>query len=423
MMTELAASVVSRRAAARGSSEILMDLRFSSDELAFRQEVREFFRVALPQDIRRKATLGQRFSKEELVRWTRILNQKGWATPAWAPEWGGTGWDPVKQYIFKEELHMAPAPEPLSFNVNMIGPTLIAFGTEEQKRHFLPRIANLDYWFCQGFSEPGAGSDLAALRTAAVREGEDYVINGQKLWTSTAHHADWCFCLVRTDPKAKKQEGITYVLIDMKTPGITVRPIITLDGHHETNEVFFDNVRVPVTNRLGEENKGWNYAKYLLGHERSGIARVGVSKFRVQRAKELAAHVDANGRPLSEDPQFRQKVAALEVELKALEITQMRLIAEIARKQSDKADPKASILKMKGSELQQLATELLMDVAAYNGMEFDAEFVRGNSQAAADNDWALAIAPNYYYARHVSIVGGSNEIQRNILAKTILGLP
>ncbi len=399
-----------------------MDLRFTPEEIQFRNEVREFFRTTLPADILRKAELGQRISKEELVRWTRILNQKGWATPAWAPEWGGTGWDPVKQYIFKEELHMAPAPEPLSFNVNMIGPTLIAFGTEEQKRHFLPRIANMDYWFCQGFSEPGAGSDLASLRTTAVREGDHYVINGQKLWTSTAHHADWCFLLVRTDSKAKKQEGITYLLMDMKTPGITVRPIITLDGNHETNEMFLDNVRVPVANRLGEENKGWDYAKYLLGHERSGIARVGVSKFRVRRAKELASTVDAGGHPLSEDPQFRHKVAALEVELKALEITQMRLIAEIARKQTNKADPKASILKMKGSELQQLATELLMDVAAYNAMEFDREFLRGMTQSAAGDEWALTIAPNYYFARHVSIVGGSNEIQRNILAKTILGL-
>ena len=399
-----------------------MDLRLTPEEIEFRNEVRAFFRSALPSDIRRKTELGQRISREELVRWQQILNKKGWATPAWAPEWGGTGWDAVKQYIYKEELHMAPAPEPLSFNVNMIGPTLIAFGSEEQKKHFLPRIANLDYWFCQGFSEPGSGSDLASLRTTAVRDGDHYVINGQKLWTSTAHHANWCFCLVRADPKAKKQEGITYLLMDMKTPGITVRPIITLDGNHETNEMFLDNVRVPVANRIGEENKGWDYAKYLLGHERSGIARVGVSKYRVRRAKELAAKVDSGGRPLSEDPQFRQKVAALEVELKALEMTQMRLIAEIARKQTNKADPKASILKLKGSELQQLATELLMDVAGYNAMEFDGEFLRGMTETAAGDDWALTIAPNYYFARHVSIVGGSNEIQRNILAKTILGL-
>jgi len=399
-----------------------MELRFTETEIAFRHEVREFFRQALPDDIRRKCVLGQRLSKEELQRWTRILHGRGWATPAWAPEWGGTGWTAVQQYIFKEELHMAPAPEPLSFNVNMIGPTLIAFGTEEQKRHFLPKIATLDYWFCQGFSEPGAGSDLASLRTAAQREGEDYVINGQKLWTSTAHHANWCFLLVRTDPQAKKQQGITYLLMDMKSAGITVRPIITLDGHHETNELFLENVRVPVANRLGEENRGWDYAKYLLGHERSGIARVGVSKMRVRRARELAARVMHGGRPLAEDPRFRERVSALEIELKALEITQMRLIAESTRAASGKPDPKASILKLKGSELQQAATELLLEVAGPEAIEFDGQFVRGLRDGDEEADWARAIAPNHYWVRHVSIVGGSNEIQRNILAKAVLGL-
>ena len=349
-----------------------MELSFTDEELAFRREVREFFRSALPADIRHKCVLGQRLSKAELKRWTRILYDKGWATPAWTPEWGGTGWSAVKQYIFKEELHLAPAPEPLSFNVNMIGPTLIAFGTEAQKRHFLPRIASLDFWFCQGFSEPGAGSDLASLRTAAQRDGADYVINGQKLWTSTAHHADWCFLLVRTDPTAKPQRGITYLLMDMKTPGITVRPIITLDGHHETNEMFLENVRVPVSNRLGEENKGWDYAKYLLGHERSGIARVGVSKMRVRRAVELAARIPHGGKMLADDLRFRERVAQLQIELKALEITQMRVIAESARSASGKADPKTSILKLKGSELQQAATELLLEVAGYEAVEFDA---------------------------------------------------
>jgi len=399
-----------------------MDLRFTAEELSFREEVREFFRTALPAPIRAKCMLGQRLTREELKRWQRILYDKGWATPAWAPEWGGTGWSPVKQYIFKEELHLAPAPEPLSFNVNMIGPTLIAFGTTEQKQRFLPNIASLDYWFCQGFSEPGAGSDLASLRTQARREGDGYVINGQKLWTSTAHLADWCFLLVRTDPRAKKQQGITYLLMDMKTPGITVRPIITLDGHHETNELFLEEVRVPITNRLGEENRGWDYAKYLLGQERSGIARVGVSKMRVRRAKDLASRVMCEGRPLSEDAQFRERVAALEVELKALEVTQMRLISEPGAA-SKAPDPKASILKMKGSELQQAATQLLLEVAGYDALEYDREFLRGEAAAARmECDWALTIAPNHYWTRHVSIVGGSNEIQRNILAKQVLGL-
>jgi alkylation response protein AidB-like acyl-CoA dehydrogenase len=399
-----------------------MDLRFTDEEVAFRDEVRAFFRQALPADIRRKTELGQRISKEEMLRWVRILHARGWATPSWAPEWGGTGWDAVKQYIFKEELHMAPAPEPISFNMNMIGPTLIAFGTDEQKRHFLPKIARMDYWFCQGFSEPGAGSDLAALRTTAVRDGEHYVVNGQKLWTSTAHHADWCFLLVRTDPAAKKQQGITYLLMDMTSPGITIRPIVTIDGHHETNEMFLDNVRVPVAQRVGEENKGWDYAKYLLGHERSGIARVGVSKMRVRRAKQLAARVMAGGRPLIEDERFLERVAGIEVELKALEITQMRLIAEIGRRDDNKPDPKSSILKIKGSQLQQASAELLLEVAGYSALEFDPDFVSGLKTDAPGDDWALALAPNHYWARHVSIVGGSNEIQRNILAKTVLGL-
>jgi len=317
---------------------------------------------------------------------------------------------------------MAPAPEPISFNMNMIGPTLIAFGSDAQKRHFLPRIARMDYWFCQGFSEPGAGSDLAALRTTAVRDGDDYVLDGQKLWTSTAHHADWCFVLVRTDPGAKKQQGITYLLMDMKSAGITIRPIVTIDGHHETNEMFLDKVRVPVANRIGEENKGWDYAKYLLGHERSGIARVGVSKMRVKRAKQLAARVIANNRPLIEDERFRERVAELEVALKALEITQMRLVSEIGRRQDGKPDPKSSILKMTGSQLQQASAELLLEVAGYSALEFDPEFVAGRHNQVEGDDWAMAIAPNHFWARHVSIVGGSNEIQRNILAKTVLGL-
>jgi alkylation response protein AidB-like acyl-CoA dehydrogenase len=398
-----------------------MDLNYTAQELAFRAEVREFFKQALPSDIRAKVVLGQRLSKEELKRWTQILDAKGWATPAWSRDWGGTGWSAVQQYIFKEELHMAPAPEPLSFNVNMIGPVLIAFGTEEQKRHFLPKIASLEYWFCQGFSEPGAGSDLASLRSQAIRDGDDYVVNGQKLWTSTAHHAEWCFLLVRTDRNAKNQRGITYLLMDMKSPGITVRPIITIDGNHETNEMFLENVRVPVANRIGEENKGWDYAKFLLGNERSGIARVGISKMRLQRARLLAERIANGSSTLAQDPGFRERASVLEIELKALEITQMRVIAESSHSATTKPDPKTSILKIKGSELQQQATELLFGVAGYEAMEYDEELLRGLREGE-DADWARTIAPNHYFARHVSIVGGSNEIQHNILAKSILGL-
>lgn len=399
-----------------------MDLSFTEEELAFRQEARSFFRQALPDDIRHKCEREQRMSREDIVRWQRILYEKGWATPAWAIEWGGTGWSAVKQYIFKEEMYLAPAPEPLGFNVNMIGPVIIAFGNDEQKNHFLPRIARLDYWFCQGFSEPGAGSDLAALRTSAVRDGDHYVVNGQKIWTTLGHHANWCFLLARTDPEAKKQAGITYLLLDMSTPGVTVRPIITIDGNHEFNEIFLDDVRIPVSNRIGEENRGWDYAKYLLGNERSGVARVGLCKLRVRRAKQLASEICVNGHPLCQDPRIRERIASLDVELKALEMTQMRLIAHSTHTQAGKPDAMAPILKIRGSELQQATTQLLIDIAGYAAMEFDPEYVTGKSKPQGGEDWALTAAPNHYWLRHTSISAGTNEIQRNILAKAVLGL-
>ena len=400
-----------------------MDLRFTAGELAFRDEVRAFFRDAQPAPIRRKMELGQRLSKDDIVTWQRILNARGWAVPHWPVEWGGTDWGPVKTYIFKEEMQLAPAPDPLSFNVNMVGPVLIAFGTEEQKRRFLPGVANLDYWFCQGFSEPGAGSDLASLRTSARLDGDHYVVNGQKIWTSRAHLADWMFCLVRTDASAKLQRGISYLLIDMKTPGLTVRPIPTIDGEHHFNEVFFDNVRVPAENLVGEENKGWTYAKYLLGNERIGIARVGASKFRVQRAKELAAQVMAGDRPLVETERFREKVAALEIELKALEITQMRVVANARTLPPGVQDPASSVLKLKGTELQQAATEILIEVAGAHAMALQSEHLWGTARdEPIGPEWAATVAPDYFYTRAASIYGGSNEIQKNVIAKRILGL-
>ena len=400
-----------------------MDLRLTPEELAFRDEVRAFFRQALPAPIRRKMELGQRQSKEDIVTWQRILNAKGWAVPHWPVEWGGTGWSPVQNYIFKEEMQLAPAPDPLGFNVSMVGPVIIAFGSEAQKRHFLPKVANLDYWFCQGFSEPGAGSDLASLRTSARREGDQYVVNGQKIWTSRAHNADWMFCLVRTDPAAKPQMGISYLLIEMKTPGLTVRPIPTIDGEHHFNEVFFDDVRVPVENLIGEENKGWTYAKYLLGNERTGIARVGASKYRIQRAKQLAATVMIGDTPLSETERFREKVAAIEVELKALEITQMRVVSNASRLPKGAQDPASSVLKLKGSELQQAATEVLMEVAGAYAMAQQSEHLWGTAtEAPIGPEWAATLAPDYFYTRAASIYGGSNEIQKNVIAKRLLGL-
>ncbi len=400
-----------------------MDLRFTPDDIQFRDEVRVFFRTALPAAIRRKMVLGQRLSKEDTVTWQRILNAKGWAVPSWPVAWGGTDWGPVKSYIFKEEMQQAPAPDPLSFNVSMVGPVLIAFGTEAQKQHFLPRVANLDIWFCQGFSEPGAGSDLASLRTSARRDGDDYIVNGQKIWTSRAHHADWMFCLVRTSSEGKPQQGISYLLIDTTTPGLTIRPIHTIDGEHHFNEVFFDNVRVPAANIVGEENKGWTYAKYLLGHERVGIARIGAAKHRIQRAKALAADIMVGDTPLSETERFREKVAAIEVELKALEITQMRVVANAVHLPKGAADPTSSILKLKGTELQQATTEILMEVAGANAMIRESDHLWGTAtEPSIGPEWTTTVAPDYFYMRAASIYGGSNEIQKNVIAKRILGL-
>jgi pimeloyl-CoA dehydrogenase large subunit len=399
-----------------------MDLRFTPEENVFRDEVRTFLRAALPESIRRKMIEGRRLAKEDLVGWQRILNAKGWAVPHWPVEWGGTNWSPVRQYIYREELQQAPAPDPLPFGVNMVGPVIIAFGSEAQKRRHLPRIANLDDWWCQGFSEPGAGSDLASLKTAARREGDHYVVNGQKTWTTLAQYADWMFCLARTDQAAKKQDGISFLLIDMKTPGITVRPITTIDGGQEVNEVFFDYVRVPIDNRVGEENRGWDYAKFLLGNERSGIARVGVSKARVRRLREIAALERVGDKPLIEDERFRVKIAAIEVELKALEMTQLRVVA--AERRGNRPDPASSILKIKGSEIQQAISELLLEAIGPYAVAGEApheEDERWN-EPPVGHDWATGLAPHYFNMRKVSIYGGSNEIQKNIIAKAILGL-
>jgi len=400
-----------------------MDLRFTEDELAFRDEVRSFFREALPAGIRENIVAGRHTSKEELVRWTQILHDKGWAVPHWPVEHGGTGWSPIKQYIFLEEMSQAPAPAPLAFGVNMVAPVIYTFGNEAQKQRFLPRIANLEDWWCQGFSEPGSGSDLASLKTRAIRDGDEFVVNGQKTWTTLAQYADWIFCLVRTDPDARKQAGISFLLIDMKTPGITVRPIQTIDGGHEVNEVFFDDVRVPVENLVGEENKGWNYAKFLLGNERVNIARVGVSKERIRRIKELAAQQRVGGQRMIDQAEFREKVAAIEVRLKALEMTQLRVLAGEAKREKGTQDPASSILKIKGSEIQQATTELLMDVVGPYAMPYQPDDeIDGRNEPTIGPDWASTIAPAYFNTRKVSIYGGSNEIQKNIIAKAILGL-
>jgi pimeloyl-CoA dehydrogenase large subunit len=401
-----------------------MDLRFSPEENAFRQELRAFFRSAVPESIRTKVMEDRHLTKEEMVASHKALHARGLTVPHWPKEWGGSDWTAIQHYIYTEELQYNGVPQPLPFNVSMCGPVIIAFGTEAQKKRFLPRMASLDDWWCQGFSEPGAGSDLAGLKTAAVRQGDHYIVNGQKTWTTMAQHADWIFCLVRTDPSAKKQLGISFLLIDMKTPGITVRPIQTIDGGREVNEVFLDDVKVPVENLVGQENGGWDCAKFLLGNERTGIARVGYSKQRIQRIRALAGRVMAGDRPLLEDERFREKLAAVEVELKALEMTQMRVLSD-DRHRTDKApNPMSSILKIKGSEIQQATTALALEIAGplalpYQPNRHDPEF--GSNAPPEDLAWAATAAPAYFNYRKVSIYGGSNEIQRNILAKAVLG--
>ena len=396
-----------------------MDLTYTGDDLAFRDQVRAFLEAELPADLRHKVHNHLRLHKDDYVRWHRILARQGWAAPGWPREYGGPGWTPVQRHIFEEECARAGTPPVLPFGVNMVAPVIMAFGSEEQKAYYLPRILACEDWWCQGYSEPGAGSDLAALKTTAVRDGDHYIVNGQKTWTTLAQHADMIFCLVRTDPTVRKQEGISFLLIDMHAPGVTVRPIVMLDEDHEVNEVFFDNVRVPAANLVGQENRGWTYAKYLLGHERTGIAAVGRSKRELARLKELARREQKYGEPLLRDPLFAAKVADLEIELMALEMTVLRVLA-----QADKAPgPEASVLKVRGTEIQQRLSELMVEAAGPLALPFDPAYLEGErAHSVIDDDFAAPLLPHYFNFRKTSIYGGSNEIQRNIISQMILGL-
>jgi alkylation response protein AidB-like acyl-CoA dehydrogenase len=400
-----------------------MELAYTPEEQAFRAEVRRFVEENLPADIRRKVLEHKKMAREDFMRWHRILHERGWVAPHWPPEHGGTGWSVVERHIFEDELAEAGAPPLIPFGVTMVGPVIIQFGNEAQKSFFLPKILSGEHVWCQGFSEPGAGSDLASLRTRAVRDGDHYVVDGQKTWTTSAQFADWIFCLVRTDPKAKKQEGISFLLIDMKCPGVTVRPIITIDGAHEVNEVFFDEVRVPVQNLVGEENKGWDCAKFLLSNERTGAARVGVAKERIRRLKQLARLAADGDRPVIDDPQFREKIAALEVELKAHEMTTMRVLSGEQQRRMKGPDPASSILKLRGTEILQGISELYVELAGPFGLPYrpEADAERWNEPTMAW-EWAGIVEPTYFNWRKMSIYGGSNEIQKNILAKAVLGL-
>jgi len=374
-----------------------MDLNFSAEELAFRDEVRSWLRENLPRDLREKVENYQHLSKDDLMRWHRILAKQGWVAPAWPKEWGGTGWNVVQRYIFDEELGYAGTPPIIPFGVTMCAAVLLRFGSEAQKKRFLPRIYNGDDFWCQGYSEPGSGSDLASLKTKALRQGDHYVVNGQKIWTTLAHYADWIFCLVRTDPTLeKRQEGISFLLMDMKTPGITVRPLILMDGAHEVNEVFFDDVKVPAENLVHEEGKGWTVAKYLLGYERMNTGRIGESRRQLALLKQYAAG-------MMQDQRWRDRLSRVEVELTALEITNLRFLDRMRRTgQPPGAD--VSMLKIKGTEIQQALTELAMQAA---------------DPAAQETQ---ALERRYLDMRKTTIYAGSNEIQRNIIAKMTLGL-
>ena len=400
-----------------------MDLNFTAEEQAFRTSVRGFLDTGLPSSLSHKVHNGLRLSKDDLLDWQKILYRQGWGASMWPKEFGGTGWSAVQQHIFDEECADAGSPIQLPFGLRMVGPVIMAFGNKTQQEYFLPRIVSGADWWCQGYSEPGSGSDLASLKMRAERsaDGEHYLVNGQKTWTTLGQHADWIFCLVRTSSEGRQQEGISFLLIDMKAPGITVRPIIMLDGEHEINEVWFEDVKVPVQNRVGEENKGWTYAKFLLGHERTSIAGVGRSKRELKHLKAIARRETANGRPLLEDQRFRDKIALVELELMALEITNLRVLSSEGKKQAP--GPEASILKIKGSEIQQMLTELLMQALGHYSLPWLPEALDAGWQGEpVGADYAAPLSGHYFNYRKTTIYGGSNEIQKNIIAQMILGL-
>ena len=394
-----------------------MNIDLSPEEQAFRDEVRAFLQAELPKDISERVKLGLPIEKEDYVRWQKILNQRGWVAPNWPLEYGGTGWSSTQKYIWENERTMAGAPDVMAFGTKMVAPVIYTFGTDEQKEQFLPDILASNVWWCQGYSEPNSGSDLASLRTSAVRDGDDYIVNGTKTWTTLGQYADWMFCLVRTGgPEVKNQQAISFLLIDMTTPGITVSPIYLLDGTPEVNEIHFENVRVPISNRIGEENEGWTYAKVLLTHERTGTANVASSKSRLASLKERAAKS-----PLATDPIWQQKVADAEIELLALEYTELRTLAAVSTGKAP--GPESSILKLIGTEVLQAIDELNVELAGYYGSVFVPEQFEPNySDIMIGPDQTANSAPTYFNHRKTTIYGGSNEIQTNIICKAILGL-
>ncbi len=403
-----------------------MDLNYTAEEESFRAEVRAFLQAELPADIRDRMRSGRRVRKDDIVRWQKILYRRGWGAGLWPERFGGAGWSVVEQHIFEEEGAAAGAPPQLAFSLRMVAPVLMTFANAAQQDYFLPRIIAGEDWWCQGYSEPGSGSDLASLRTSAVRQGDHYLVNGQKTWNTLGQHADWIFCLVRTSSEMRPQQGISFLLIDMKTPGIAVRPIITLDGEHEINDIFFDNVEVPVQNLVGEENKGWTYAKFLLSHERTNNAGIGHCKRGLQRLKDIAAAQTVNGRPLIEDCRFRDRIAQVELELMALEITNLRVLSAVSG-ESRAPGPEVSLLKIKGSEIIQQLAELQMHALGHDALPYvrealEADWVPEPVFAEHYAAYAPPLTGQYFNQRKTTIYAGSTEIQKNIISKLILGL-
>ena len=390
-----------------------MDTAYSPEDLAFRDEVRDFFQEAYTPELRQRMRSSHKEGAEE---WQRKLNDKGWVAPNWPVEFGGTGRTATQKYIYETERSLAGIPNVIPFGLVMVANVIMAYGTDEQKEYFLPRILKSEDWWCQGYSEPGSGSDLASLKTKAERDGDDFIINGAKIWTTYAQYADWIFCLVRTDNSGKKQEGITFILIDMKSEGIKVNPIISIDNHHSLNEVEFSNVRVPAKNVVGEIGKGWTVAKALLAHERTGIAGVADVKRAVRVIKEVAAKEENGGQRLVDDPGFQQRLADIEVELMALEFTELRTLA--AQAAGGFPGPESSLLKIKGTELQQATQELLMEIAAY----YQGVLPTDLEPDALGHEFTTEARMSYFYGRAATIYGGSNEVQKNIIAKYVLGL-
>ena len=397
-----------------------MDLEFTDELREFQREMRAFMETRLPADIRTKVERFLALGKDDYLRWQDILAEQGWLVYSWPVEHGGTGWSPVQRYIFEEEMGRAHAPRIIPFGPKMVGPVICTFGSDAQKAKYLPAIAANETWWCQGYSEPDAGSDLASLRTRAVRDGDHYIVNGTKTWTTAAHWADMMFCLVRTDADAKPQEGISFLLVDMRDPGVEVRPIVTMDGGREINTVYLTDMKVPIENRVGEENKGWTYAKFLLGHERFGIARLSESKARLSYLSEIARSHRVGGALLADDTDFMRSVAETEIELTALEFTELRAL--VNAEQGEAPGVEANMLKIRGTEVQQKISEMLMKAMGYYALPHVPEAMEyGWNEAPIGPEFASGLAPAYFNMRKTTIYGGTNEIQRNIIAKMVLG--